>query len=490
MDFDDALRELGVDADPGDDTVRRAYLRQLKTRKPETDPQGFARLREAYETVLAIREGREAPRTRAEPLVAPVRTAESSEASEADAEPDEVLERFRAEFRALPADAPPEAPVEVARRAVAALPDDEEPWLWLTRALIAGKRIPEAAAALRAAYRRGHLVFLAVLVEQFPQELVIEDILVLAQHAPVPVLWSAAEQLLQVGVPVLAARCSLRAFGRMRERLAGAPPSTLWFARLVLGLHAQDRPDLAVEITRHCAAWLRVEVIAEGIGHPETAALWRRAEQLNALPGGFSPDLRVLLANAALGGDLDPARAAYQQLLAQAPGKTRDAADLVCRQAPELASLLGLKMQPLRKLGSVLSEEVSLGTLKGWGLFLALVVPVVLQIHVLSGRTLPSFRTQERPVVTEARRVADAFCLQLPKEQQSLGCFQLNQLVHWATTKECPRAHREWAAAQVELAAWVAARNPGGDPIVAAELERLKHHQEAFERSLLSLCPQ
>jgi hypothetical protein len=51
MELKEALVELGLDpADRHDEgTVRRAYLRGVKVRKPETDPEGFRRLREAYE---------------------------------------------------------------------------------------------------------------------------------------------------------------------------------------------------------------------------------------------------------------------------------------------------------------------------------------------------------------------------------------------------------------------------------------------------------
>jgi hypothetical protein len=58
--LDEAWRELGVGDDAPPDAVRRAYLRLLKTRKPEVDPAGFLRLREAYEmasSFLAWREG-------------------------------------------------------------------------------------------------------------------------------------------------------------------------------------------------------------------------------------------------------------------------------------------------------------------------------------------------------------------------------------------------------------------------------------------------
>lgn len=59
LSFDDALLELGVEANASADEVRRAYLRLVKTRSPERDPMGFRRARAAYEvvrTTLAMRQ--------------------------------------------------------------------------------------------------------------------------------------------------------------------------------------------------------------------------------------------------------------------------------------------------------------------------------------------------------------------------------------------------------------------------------------------------
>jgi hypothetical protein len=57
MDLDEARRLLGIEESaPSRDRVRRAYMRKLRDHPPERDPDGFQRLRAAYERVLAIAE--------------------------------------------------------------------------------------------------------------------------------------------------------------------------------------------------------------------------------------------------------------------------------------------------------------------------------------------------------------------------------------------------------------------------------------------------
>ena len=47
-----ALRRLGLDADADERAVKRAYAAQLKTTRPDSDPEGFQRLHEAYQAAL------------------------------------------------------------------------------------------------------------------------------------------------------------------------------------------------------------------------------------------------------------------------------------------------------------------------------------------------------------------------------------------------------------------------------------------------------
>src|SRR5438067_1306683 len=47
-----AATELGVTLDLPPEEIRRAYLRKVKQHKPELDPAGFKRVREAFEQLI------------------------------------------------------------------------------------------------------------------------------------------------------------------------------------------------------------------------------------------------------------------------------------------------------------------------------------------------------------------------------------------------------------------------------------------------------
>ncbi len=53
--------ELGIAPTTDATAIRRAYARRLRTLKPDADPQGFARLREAYDLALGVADRRPGP---------------------------------------------------------------------------------------------------------------------------------------------------------------------------------------------------------------------------------------------------------------------------------------------------------------------------------------------------------------------------------------------------------------------------------------------
>lgn len=123
MTLDEALGELGVDREAGAPEVRKAYLRLLKTRKPDVDPEGFMRLRAAYELATeAMERGFAGVVTTVPPRVEEARAASAFEAdSTSPPEPagaDEVVPR---EPEPVPLKLSLDEPKEVAPHFIAAL---------------------------------------------------------------------------------------------------------------------------------------------------------------------------------------------------------------------------------------------------------------------------------------------------------------------------------------------------------------------------------
>lgn len=494
MDFEESLRELGVDADPGDDTVRRAYLRRLKTRKPETDPEGFARLRQAYETVLAAREGREGPRTQAEPLAPPPQASPPEAAGPVSLLPQGVFDRFRAEFRALPPDAPLEVPVEVARRAVEAMPDRVEPRHWLVEALLAADRFPEALVVYRDAYRQGFTVFLFELAQRFPRELEDAELALLTESgAPHGFFWSLTVPLLQQGDGARAAKCALAALERMGANPQEPPPPPDWFLQIQLLLHRQSQPGPAREVGRRYEDWVRSEGLQDAFQSGEHAQLWPLLAQLHALPDAFDPALRSGMAQALLSGELDPTREAFQALQDRAPEEASQAISLVRAHAPDLKDLLvSPRMRtpglPSPTVLTVLRNAAWSPQGRGFtsGAFIIL-------FFLLKSLFLPSGRESsgtERPVVVEARRLATRLCSHLGPQDKHQLCGTLQQLVVWGAEGRCSKVRGEQVAVERQLEAQVAALGAGADLVQEAQRQRLKSAREEFRRALLNVCPE
>src|ERR1043165_1078638 len=98
------LAALGLTGEVTPQQVKRAYLRKVKEHPPERDPEGFQRVRRAYEEALAALAQRAlaAEQTRAaesapEPLPEapePPRAEPSPDSPAADASPPLILPRF------------------------------------------------------------------------------------------------------------------------------------------------------------------------------------------------------------------------------------------------------------------------------------------------------------------------------------------------------------------------------------------------------------
>src|SRR4051812_21230352 len=158
MTFDEALRELGIDTSATPEEVRRAYLRGIKTRKPETDPEGFRRLREAYEIVTGALSQ---PQMEPDP---------SPEEERAEAPPE--LAALAARLRDLPAETHLEERLAALREAVREHPRSVGVRWWLIQELGRAGRRKEVLEALREGEAEGLPGFLESRAANFPESVV------------------------------------------------------------------------------------------------------------------------------------------------------------------------------------------------------------------------------------------------------------------------------------------------------------------------------
>ena len=287
MTLTEAWKELGVDPGADAETVRRAYLRLIKTRKPESDPAGFQRAREAYEIARASGdlESIAAGTTRRHPAPvffdsAPAATATetpaSSDSRQASAaastapppgggdrpQADVIFDGFSSAWNSVPASADQRQRLEIAREAVAVLPDDPRAhWLLVTTLSRLG---PDTALAdaLRAGWRAGWPEFLEALLVRLPGRATREEIDAgFALSDPATRLAAAAAAVgwdpgragaLVVELCRTAMDAPLDARG---DHVRDLPIPRL--LDVILALHAAGAVDAAVEAQAACAAACR-----------------------------------------------------------------------------------------------------------------------------------------------------------------------------------------------------------------------------------------
>ena len=335
MTFDEALLELGLTSATDAQGARRAYLKLIKVRKPESDAEGFKRVRQAYERVSAQLEQPQsfaapapASSTTSAPLpvVAPVPAAPGSASNSLDA--------FRAEFAVLPPGASVEAALGIARRALAALPAEEEALSWLVHALLAADRQDEAIETLRQAIPRfpGALWNLAT---RFPASITDADVDALGVSAPPGLLWRLVEIYYQLDRGERAAQLTLLAFDAQKRTPDQPPPPPNWLGALVLKLHEAGAPNAARKVSARYLVWLREEELLDAFRKEGVGQLWPLVEEFGRLPDDLPRLVRAPLARALLDGSPDLA-VTFAEFARHDPPAALAARDALWSLAPEL----------------------------------------------------------------------------------------------------------------------------------------------------------
>lgn len=213
MTLDDAFSVLGVEAAATEDEVRRAYLRLVKKHRPESDPTGFQRVREAYDRVRERRlfdfEAVPPVPATTETGVALAQVVDTEGSDPNQTEPD--LELFRRLALGL-AEQDLEGVVEIWRSAVRRHPDSAEARWELIEAYFQAGKPKRAGRSLLRAYRRGLPGFAAALLARAPGHAPAE-LCEQAKHDPA-LAFAAATGLVGMGdpsgaLPYLEARLTL-----------------------------------------------------------------------------------------------------------------------------------------------------------------------------------------------------------------------------------------------------------------------------------------
>jgi hypothetical protein len=353
----EAFRDLGLEPGAKPDDIRRAYLRGVKTRKPEVDPEGFRRLREAFELLSAnAQPSREAPPASTAPTAdvrrpAPVdpRAAWMADLVAAlRAEPDleQSIRRLRQAIREEPA-----------------IPDLR--W-WLVRDLLEAKRPREAAEALRQGDAAGLPGFLRELARGFPDLLTPPEMERLAQSDDPETLAALAEAHARRGDAATAATLCQRAFQLADVQGDLAHPTPQQVIRILLLLQGQGAfaASLSLQGQLH---WRMASGRMPRVPAGEQAALWALVCELHELSTAFHQGARKAIAVAALAGDPGAAvrpvwqiargcgeqSRRYAEMLQPLPILNRLFYDIFLRAAPEPAAPAPVQPPPVQQQQTV-----------------------------------------------------------------------------------------------------------------------------------------
>jgi|JI10StandDraft_1071094.scaffolds.fasta_scaffold34915_2 hypothetical protein len=363
MSFDEALKVLGIEVSAGEDGARRAYLRLIRVHKPDRDPQGFQRVREAYDRV----KGEIVWRARW------AAAAEEDDAPDAEAIDEDAKEAKEAKEAA---EGPVEPPVESPEVDSAAPDHHESAHAPASMAFYPANRrqdvadIPLESLKISERPRDIHIEAHAPMILQVNErpglhfaESVIEGLRVVprpdlpaetARAKPAPTQWPA-ELMDRARARIEAADFggvvdALAAYEAARLRPEAPDPDAHTALYLVLFLFGQGRRHDGRRVFEALRAWLRATGSERRLMGGQTAARLAVARSLADLPAD-TPELPMqVIAVATLDGALEAAHAPLRAFAAESPFSATVAAEHFEAHAPLLATTFGAS---LRSAGSV-----------------------------------------------------------------------------------------------------------------------------------------
>jgi hypothetical protein len=402
--------------------VRRAYLRLVRVTKPDVDPAGFARLREAFELLKEpVWSGptfaTAAPATLELPGTRPSESEDPAASEKTPPPVDDVFAPYRERLR----DKPPAEQLAIAREALDAHPDSVEA-RWAVLALMDAVRFDGGLPVLVEGAQRHPEVFLPELLWRYPG------------RAPAAALDEARlrgtflASILVADAEAEQGRvdAALAAFAAALDALAEPAPQAQFLAlRPIFSLHARAQLPAA----KQALARLKEKFGAAPdvrSARPELAIGWSVAEELDRLPPSLPLDLRQVAARAAKTGDFK--NAPYEALYALrglGDWQVKRWRRLMKKEAPTIAHVLALNLSEdqVRARGRIPSVK-AVG-----GLPIAAIIYVLIRIAASStscdadrttapiSTTSPTLSNPLLPVVLEL----EAACSDLPRHPSCDG---------------------------------------------------------------------
>ena len=356
MNLLEAFAELGVESTASPRDARRAYLRLLKTRKPETDPSGFMRLREAFELASAylthceaLHAAGAASRTPCTPVVvarhagaertpppdgAFARGGDDAPASEPSPEPCPTTATDPRSSAGAATDdepartKPTQAPAVDAPAAVEAADASPPPEASETESPDAGpgEGAPDAPESEEAARPDAGDM-------DGPEAFDVEP----ANEALEPLREPPASESED-----RALRAWFEAASRSLDELQPPLQATL---RTLAALHARGETARAHALLAAADEWLRLSGGEARHLRDLTAIRWRFARELDALPAAFPKHLRGPLARA-IAADIEDAAAELEAFRDYRPARAGAAARTLRDHAPTLATAFAPHLEP------------------------------------------------------------------------------------------------------------------------------------------------
>lgn len=336
MTIEEAFEEIGLAPGSSPDEIRRAYLRKLKTRKPEVDPEGFRRLREAYELLTENAEVLSlvatAPPAELVPAGRPLQDTPPSSPSR----PSPVVEVQR---RLATVDHSDER-LAVLRRAVREHPREETLRWWLLLELEDWGLKEEAMELLCRSDQEGLGGFFEHLASQYPGALTEKDLERLVEAEEPEKLTIAAEAWLFRGVPGRAVEILLRAMAAAEEADDLMTPDPGRIVAFLLRLQAGGFAEEAERLQERFRERLRGADREVDLLDPQSAALWQIAQEIALLSPRFPAEIRTAIAQAVANGSPEQAVPMFHWLIQSEPMATWQAAHEI-RQQPTLEEMYG-----------------------------------------------------------------------------------------------------------------------------------------------------